>query len=262
MIRALFSAASGLQAQQMNVDVIANNIANSNTPGFKKDRINFQDLLYQTYRESGTSTLSGAQNPTGLRIGLGVKPVATEKLFEQGAFQHTGNPLDLVIEGDGFFKVQTADGSTAYTRDGTFRMDGVGNVVTADGLQMNPNIVIPENALSINISSDGNVSVLMPNEAEPTQIGQVQLTRFLNPAGLKAAGKNLFTETAASGAPQDGTPGENGFGSIAQGFVEMSNVNIVEELVQLIMAQRGFETNSKSVQTADELLQIANQLRR
>ena len=262
MIRALFSAASGLEAQQMHVDVVANNIANSNTPGFKKDRINFQDLLYQTYREAGTSTLSGAQQPTGLRVGLGVKPVATEKIFAQGAFQSTGNALDLVIEGDGFFQVLMADGSTSFTRDGTFRLDGNGNIVTADGLQLNPNIVVPENASMIDIANDGNVSVSLPGQSTPTQVGQIQLVKFQNPAGLKALGKNLFGETDASGAPQIGTPGEDGFGTIAQGFIEQSNVSIVEELVHLILAQRGFETNSKAVQTADELLQIANQLRR
>ncbi|MBU1023143.1 flagellar basal-body rod protein FlgG [bacterium] len=262
MIRALFSAASGLQAQQMHVDVISNNIANSNTPGFKKDRINFQDLLYQTYREAGSTTLSGAQQPTGLRVGLGVKPVATEKLFSQGAFQGTGNPLDVVVEGDGFFQVLMQDGSTAYTRDGTFKIDGNGNIVTSDGSQMNPNIVIPENAVSIDITPDGNISVMLPGQTTQTQIGQIQLARFQNPGGLKAAGKNLFLETDASGAPQTGNPGEDGYGTVIQGYVEMSNVSIVEELVNLILAQRGFETNSKAVQTADEILQIANQLRR
>ena len=262
MIRALFSAASGLQAQQMHVDVIANNIANSNTPGFKKDRINFQDLLYQTYREAGSTTLSGAQQPTGLRVGLGVKPVATEKLFTQGAFQATGNPLDIVVEGDGFFQVLMQDGSTAYTRDGTFKIDGDGNIVTADGSQMEPNITVPENALSIDIAPDGNISVMLPSQSTQTQIGQIQLARFQNPGGLKAAGKNLFLETDASGAPQTGNPGEDGYGTVIQGYVEMSNVSIVEELVNLILAQRGFETNSKAVQTADEILQIANQLRR
>jgi flagellar basal-body rod protein FlgG len=262
MMRALFSAASGLEAQQMHVDVVANNIANSNTPGFKKDRINFQDLLYQTYREAGTSTLTGAQHPTGLRVGLGVKPIATEKLFSQGAFQSTGNPLDLVVEGDGFFQITMTDGSTAYSRDGTFRLDGSGNIVTSDGLQVSPNLVIPENATSIDIAPDGNVSVLIPGQSSQTQVGQIQLAKFQNPAGLKAMGKNLFIETDASGAPQVGNPGEDGFGTIGQGFIEQSNVSIVEELVQLILAQRGFETNSKAVQTADEMLQIANQLRR
>lgn len=262
MLRALFSAASGLEAQQMHVDVVANNIANSNTPGFKKDRINFQDLLYQTHREAGATTLSGSQLPTGLRVGLGVKPVATEKIFSQGAFQSTGNPLDMVIEGEGFFQVMMGDGSTAYTRDGTFKIDGNGNIVTSDGLQLSPNIVIPENAISIDIAPDGNVSVLLPGQNTMTQIGQIQLVRFQNPGGLRAIGKNLFTETDASGAPQMGNPSENGFGAINQGFIEQSNVSIVEELVHLILAQRGFETNSKAVQTADEILQIANQLRR
>jgi flagellar basal-body rod protein FlgG len=262
MIRALFSAASGLQAQQMHVDVVANNIANSNTPGFKKDRINFQDLLYQTYREAGSTTLSGAQQPTGLRVGLGVKPVATEKLFSQGAFQHTGNALDFVVEGDGFFQVLMTDGSTAYTRDGTMRLDGTGNIVTSDGLQLNPNIVVPENAISVDVAPDGNVAVMLPGQTAMTQVGQIQLARFQNPGGLKAMGKNLFVETDASGSPQAGNPGEDGFGTIAQGYIEQSNVSIVEELVNLILAQRGFETNSKAVQTADEILQMANQLRR
>ena len=262
MIRALFTAATGLQAQQMNTDIIANNIANANTPGFKRDRLNFQDLLYQTFRRAGQSTLTGSQVPTSLRVGHGVRPIATQKIFLLGAAQPTGNALDLMISGDGFFQVTMSDGSTAYTRDGTFKMDSEGNVVTADGLYLEPSISIPDNAISIEIASDGTVSALLGSDSTLTQLGQIQLARFQNPAGLDTIGQNLFRETDGSGSPQIGTPGEEGYGQIAQGFIEMSNVSIVEELVNLIVAQRAFETNSRAVDVADQLLNIANNLAR
>jgi flagellar basal-body rod protein FlgG len=262
MIRALYTAASGLMAQQMNTDVIANNIANANTPGFKRDRINFQDLLYQTYRRAGQSTLTGSMVPTSLRVGHGVRPIATQKIFMTGAAQQTGNPLDLMINGEGFFQVTMADGTPAYTRDGTFKIDGDGNVVTADGLLIEPAITVPADAVRIEVANDGTVSVLVGSDTTLTSVGQVQLVRFQNPAGLEAIGQNLFKQTDASGDPVTGTPGQEGFGQIAQGFLEMSNVSIVEELVQLIVAQRAFETNSRAVSVADQLLSIANNLGR
>ncbi len=262
MIRALFTAATGLHAQQMNTDVIANNIANANTPGFKRDRLNFQDLLYQTFRRAGQSTLTGSMVPTSLRVGHGVRPIATQKLFLLGAAQPTGNPLDLMVSGDGFFQVTLADGNTAYTRDGTFKIDSEGNVTTADGLFMEPAITIPADAISIEIASDGTVSVLIGGDTTLTQVGQIQLVRFQNPAGLETIGQNLYKETDASGDPITGTPGEEGYGQIAQGYLEASNVSIVEELIQLIIAQRAFETNSRAVDVADQLLNISNNLAR
>ena len=262
MIRALYTAASGLMAQQMNTDVIANNIANANTPGFKRDRINFQDLLYQTYRRAGQSTLTGSMVPTSLRVGHGVRPIATQKIFMTGAAQQTGNPLDLMINGEGFFQVTMADGTPAYTRDGTFKIDGDGNVVTADGLLIEPAITVPADAVRIEVANDGTMSVLVGSDTTLTSVGQVQLVRFQNPAGLEAIGQNLFKQTDASGDPVTGSPGQEGFGQIAQGFLEMSNVSIVEELVQLIVAQRAFETNSRAVSVADQLLSIANNLGR
>lgn len=262
MIRALYTAASGLMAQQMNTDVIANNIANANTPGFKRDRINFQDLLYQTFRRAGQSTLTGSMVPTSLRVGHGVRPIATQKIFMTGAAQQTGNPLDLMINGEGFFQVTMADGTPAYTRDGTFKIDGDGNVVTADGLLIEPAITVPADAVRIEVANDGTVSVLVGSDTTLTSVGQVQLVRFQNPAGLEAIGQNLFKQTDASGDPVTGTPGQEGFGQIAQGFLEMSNVSIVEELVQLIVAQRAFETNSRAVSVSDQLLSIANNLGR
>jgi len=262
MIRALYTAATGLQAQQMNTDVIANNIANANTPGFKRDRINFQDLLYQTFRRAGQSTLTGSMVPTSLRVGHGVRPIATQKIFMTGAAQQTSNPLDLMINGDGFFEVAMSDGSAAYTRDGTFKVDASGNLVTADGLYVQPAITIPADAVRVEVANDGTVSVLVGADNTLTQVGQLQLVRFQNPAGLETIGQNLYKQTDASGDPVTGIPGEEGFGQIAQGFIEMSNVSIVDELVQLIVAQRAFETNSRAVAVADQLLSIANNLAR
>jgi flagellar basal-body rod protein FlgG len=258
----LFTASTGLQAQQLHTDVIANNIANVNTPGFKRDRLNFQDLLYQTFREAGQSTLAGAQVPSALRVGLGVRPIATQKLFSEGVIEPTGNPLDLAVMGDGFFTVLLEDGRQAYTRDGTFKIDGEGQIVTADGLTLDPTIAVPPEAVRIEIAQDGNVSVEMPGENELTEVGQFQLARFQNPSGLKSIGRNLYLPTAASGEAQLGAPNEEGFGTIYQNYLELSNVSIVEELVQLIIAQRAFETNSRAVDVADQLLNISNNLAR
>ena len=262
MLRALFTASTGLQAQQFQTDVIANNIANVNTPGFKRDRLNFQDLLYQTFREAGQSTLAGSQVPNALRVGLGVRPIATQKLFTEGVVEYTGNSLDMAIMGDGFFTVLLEDGTQAFSRDGTFKIDGDGNIVTTDGLKIDPSISIPPEAMSIEIAPDGNVLIQMPGEIELTEVGQIQLARFQNPSGLKGLGRNLFVPTGASGEAQFGTPTENGFGTIYQNYLELSNVSIVDELVQLIIAQRAFETNSRAVDVADQLLSISNNLAR
>jgi flagellar basal-body rod protein FlgG len=262
MIRALFTAASGLQAQQMHTDVIANNIANAVTPGFKRDRLNFQDLLYQTLRRAGQQTLTGSMVPNSLRVGHGVRPIATQKIFLQGPGQPTGNSLDLMISGDGFFVVSLADGTPAYSRDGTFKLDAEGSIVTADGLYIEPPITIPADAVRIEISTDGTVAVQLGSDTTLTQVGQIELVRFQNPAGLETIGQNLYTETDASGDPISGTPGEDGFGQLVQGFIEQSNVSIVEELIQLIIAQRAFETNSRAIDVADQLLNISNNLAR
>ncbi len=262
MLRSLFTASTGLQAQQLQTDVISNNIANVNTPGFKRDRLNFQDLIYQVFREAGHSTLTGAQVPAALRVGLGVRPISTQKLFTPGVMQLTGNPLDMAIMGEGFFTVLLEDGTQAYTRDGSFKLDGNGQIVTSDGLTLDPNITIPPEALRIEIANDGNVGVEMPGDSAITEVGQLQLARFQNPAGLKAIGRNLFTTTSASGDAQLGTPNEEGFGAVYQSYLEMSNVSIVEELVQLIIAQRAFETNSRAIDVSDQLLNITNNLAR
>mgnify|MGYP000539276309 FL=1 len=262
MMRALWTAASGMNGQQYKIDNTANNLANVNTTGFKKSRVDFQDLLYQTVRYAGTPVTAGAQIPTGIQIGHGVRPVATQKLFTQGTFQQTDNPLDLVIEGDGFFQVLLPDGSVRYTRDGAFKRDSDGRLVTSDGFPLEPEIRIDDDALSVNIGSDGTVSVQMAGEDTPVTIAKIQLARFVNPAGLKSEGRNLYAATAASGNPIVGEPGLDGFGNIAQGYLEMSNVQVVEEMVSMIVAQRAYETNSKAIQAADEMLQTANNLRR
>lgn len=262
MIRSLWTAASGMVGQQFRIDTISNNLANVNTSGFKKSRVDFQDLLYQTTRFAGTPTTAGAQVPTGLQIGHGVRPVASQKIFGQGTFQQTDNPLDLVIEGDGFFQILLPDGQIRYTRDGAFKTDGDGRIVTSDGFPLEPDLFVPADAMDISVGSDGTVSVMTPNDPEPQNIGQIELVRFVNPAGLKSDGRNLFTATAASGEPTVGTPGLDGFGNLAQGFLEMSNVQVVEEMVSMIAAQRAYETNSKAIQASDDMLQNANNLRR
>jgi flagellar basal-body rod protein FlgG len=262
MLRSLFTASTGLQAQQLQTDIISNNIANVNTPGFKRDRLNFQDLIYQTLREAGQTTLTGAQVPNALRVGLGVRPIATQKLFSEGVIQSTGNPLDLAIMGDGFFTVLLEDGTQAFTRDGSFKLDGEGQIVTSDGLTLDPTLTVPPEATQINVGPDGSVSVEMPGETAPQELGQLQLARFQNPAGLKTIGRNLYIPTAASGDAQLGAPNAEGYGTIYQSYLEMSNVSIVEELVQLIIAQRAFETNSRAIDVADQLLSITNNLAR
>ncbi|MBD3182239.1 flagellar basal-body rod protein FlgG [Candidatus Poribacteria bacterium] len=262
MIRSLWTAASGMAAQQLNTDVIANNLANVNTTGFKRSRADFQDLLYQTVRPAGTSNAAGAQIPVGIQVGHGTRPIAIQKMFAQGDYQETGNPLDLVIEGDGFFQVMMPDGSTSYTRAGSFKSDSQGRIVTSDGFLMKDQITLPQDAQSIAVTADGTVQATVPGQMEPQQLGVIELARFTNPAGLQDIGRNLYVPTAASGNAITGTPGMNGFGTVIQKFLEMSNVKVVEEMVNLIVAQRAYEINSKAIQTADEMLNIANNLRR
>ncbi len=239
-----------------------NNLANVNTSGFKKSRVDFQDLLYTSLRFAGTPVIQGAQIPTGLQVGHGVRPVATQRIFTPGSFKQTDNPLDLAIEGNGFFQVLLPDGTVAYTRDGSFKKDSNGRLVTSDGFPVEPEIVIPQDAMQISVGTDGTVTVTLAGQAEPQQLGQLQLARFVNPAGLSSIGRNLFLPTASSGAPITGTAGLEGFGNIAQGFVEMSNVQVVEEMVNLITSQRAYEVNSRAIQAADDMLQTANNLRR
>jgi flagellar basal-body rod protein FlgG len=260
MIRALRTAASGMIAQQMNVDVIANNLANVNTTGFKRSKLEFQDVLYQNLRPAGTSTGGTTLRPVPLDVGYGTRPASTERLYSEGNITPTGNPLDLVIEGAGFIQVQMPDGSTAYTRDGSLKMDGDGTIVTSDGFIVQPQITIPQDAVSVSVAGDGVVSVLVTGDDTPQEIGQIELARFMNPAGLEAKGRNLVIPTAASGEPILGTPGQDGLGMLNQGYLEMSNVEVVEEMVKMIVAQRAFEINSKAVQTSDQMLQRLSQI--
>lgn len=262
MMRALWTAGSGMMAQQMNIDTISNNLANVNTNGFKKMRLEFEDLLYQTIRTAGAASAQGANVPTGFQVGHGVKSVSTTKIFSQGDFVNTGNPLDIVIEGEGFFQIQMPDGSTAYTRDGAFKIDGEGRMVTSQGYVLQPEITMPNNADSINIGSDGTITVTLAGETDPQEIGRIELARFLNPAGLINAGGNAYKTSAASGEAVAGNPGADGLGTTGQGFLEISNVKVIEEMVNMIVAQRAYEINSKAIQASDEMLQTANNLRR
>lgn len=262
MIRALWTAATGMAAQNINVDVIANNLANVNTAGFKRARANFQDLMYQKVQMPGAeASASGTQIPNGIQIGLGTQTAGIETLFTEGNFQQTGNPLDLAIKGPGFFQIQLANGDLAYTRSGAFSVDAQGQIVTPQGDLLEPAITIPQDALSINIAPDGTVSVEQPGGIASV-VGQIQIVNFANPAGLSKLGNSLFQTTNASGEPIVGNPSENGLGSIGQRMLEMSNVNMVEEMVNLIAGQRAYEMNSKAIQAADEMLQTANNVRR
>ncbi len=262
MIKAMRTAASGMSAQQMNVDVIANNLANVNTTGFKRSKIEFQDILYQKLRSAGTDSVAGSKVPISLEVGYGTRPAATQRNFSMGSLQLTGNPLDLAIEGNGFFQVLMPDGTYAYSRDGSFKISADGQIVTSDGFYMQPGITIPADASDINISADGLVAVLIPGESEPQEIGQIELAKFINPAGLQSIGHNLFILSPASGDPILGNPALEGFGRINQGYLEMSNVEIVDEMVNMIIAQRAYEINSKAIQTSEEMTQIANNLKR
>ncbi len=262
MIRSLWTAATGMQAQTSNIDVISNNLANVNTAGFKRSRADFQDLLYDTMRPPGASNGGDSQVPTGIQIGHGTRTVSTHKIFVQGDFQNTQNELDMAIEGKGFFQIVQANGDIGYTRAGNFKIDSEGRIVSPDGFLMEPEITIPVDALAISIGSTGIVEVLQAGQAQPTQIGTLELARFVNPAGLQSIGRNLFIGTGASGEATTGQPGEDGFGTIAQGYLEMSNVSVVDEMVNMITAQRAYEINSKAIQAADDMLQTANNLKR
>jgi flagellar basal-body rod protein FlgG len=262
MIRSLWTSATGMQAQVLNLDVISNNLANVNTTGFKKSRAEFQDLLYETLRPAGTSSSQDSQVPTGIQIGHGTRPSTVLKIFTQGTMENTGNELDLALEGDGFFQIVRPNGETAYTRDGAFKLDSDGRIVNSDGFALEPEISIPSDAVSISVGMDGTVSVLQAGDSTPSEVGTIELARFVNPAGLISTGRNLYITSEASGDELTGIPGEDGLGTIAQGFLEMSNVSVVDEMVSMITAQRAYETNSKSIQTADEMLQIANNIKR
>lgn len=260
MIRSLWIAKTGLDAQQTQMDVISNNLANVSTTGFKRSRAIFEDLLYQTLRQPGAQSSQQTQLPSGLQLGTGVRPVATERIFTQGNLQQTSNSKDLAIQGEGFFQVLLPDGTTGYTRDGSFQVDSQGQMVTSSGFVIQPAITIPANAQSITVGRDGTVSVTQPGSAAPVQVGSVQLATFINPAGLLSNGENLYTETAASGSPGTNTPGTNGAGLLTQGFIETSNVNVAEELVNMIQTQRAYEINSKAITTSDQMLQRLTQM--
>jgi flagellar basal-body rod protein FlgG len=261
MIRALYSAASGMLAQQLNVDNIANNLANANTTGFKDRKVQFQDLLYQTLTAPGTQSGEQTVFPTGLQLGLGARVVANEVIFRQGDFIGTGNPLDLVVEGNGFFQIRQPTGELAYTRAGSFQLNRDGQLVTNNGDFLEPNITVPQDVLDISIGLDGTVSFTQPGQNQAQQAGTIEIAMFQNPAGLKALGNNLFQPTEASGDPITGLPGgQEGLGRLRQGFLENSNVSVVEEFIQLITAQRAYEANARVVRTADEMYEQANSL--
>ena len=260
MIRSLWISKTGLDAQQTQLDVVANNLANVGTTGFKRSRVAFEDLLYQNVRQAGSNSSQQTQLPTGLQIGTGVRPTATPRMFTQGNLQQTGNQLDMAINGQGFFQIQMPDGTSAFTRDGTFHTDANGTLVTSNGFALAPAITVPANAQAVTIGQDGTVTVTVPGQAAPQNVGQIQLASFVNPGGLESKGQNLFVETAASGTPSTNGPGTNGLGMLNQGFLETSNVNVVEELVAMIQTQRAYEINSKAIQTSDQMLARLAQL--
>lgn len=257
--RALWVAKTGLDAQQTRMAVIANNLANVNTTGFKKARPIFEDLLYQNYRQVGANSSQDTELPTGLQLGAGVRVVATEKIHSQGNIIQTENSLDVAISGRGFLQILMPDGEINYTRDGSFKISSTGEMVTSNGMPLEPSITIPDDALSITIGQDGTVTALQPGDATPTQVGQIQTVSFINPAGLEPIGENLFRESVASAAPIIGTPGENELGTLIQGSLETSNVNVVEELVNMIETQRAYEINSKAISTTDQMLSFVTQ---
>ena len=264
MMRSLWTAASGMTGQQFNIDTISNNLANVNTTGFKQMRADFEDLLYQTQKLAGTPATEATVLPTGVQVGHGVKPGATQEIFTQGALQATGNPADLAITGDGFFRVLQYDGTYGYTRDGSFKIDNTGQLVSSDGYKLNPEVILPEGFQndSLAISQDGRVTVKVAGSNDPIEVGQLELYRFVNPAGLQAIGQNLLTVTNASGDAIAGRPGFDGMGKVQQKFLEMSNVSVVQEMVNMIVAQRAYELNSRAIQTSDSMLATATSLKR
>ena len=260
MFNSLWIAKTGMEAQQMQLDIISNNLANSSTNGFKRAHAVFEDLMYQNLRQAGSNTSEQSQLPTGLQVGLGVRTVATSRSFVQGSLQQSGNKLDVAIQGNGFFQITMPDGTLNYTRDGAFQVNSQGQIVTSNGLPVANGITVPANATNVNISADGNVTANIPGNVVPQPIGTISLASFINPAGLEPRGQNLFAETAASGQANTGTPGANGLGQLMQGFLETSNVNVVQELVTMIQTQRAYEMNSKAIQTSDQMLQKLGQL--
>lgn len=260
MLRSLFTGATGMKAQQFNVDTIANNLANVNTTGFKKERADFESLFYEHKKSPGAPATDATEHPTGVSVGTGVRTAATKTVHQQGSAEQTGNDTDMMIQGDGFFRILQVDGSTAYTRDGSFKLDGEGNLVTSNGRFLQPQIQVPENATGITIREGGTVSAKIPGQADLQQIGQIELAKFVNPAGLQKIGSNLYEETTASGAPQVLTPGQDGAGKIRQGFLETSNVEVTNALTDMISAQRAFEFNQRSIRTSDQMLQTVSRL--
>ena len=261
MLRSLWTAATGMAAQQYNIDTISNNLANVNTTAFKKSRAEFQDLLYQTIRPAGMTNSMGTQFPTPIEIGHGTKLSATQKSFIQGNLVQTDNPLDLSVQGAGFFAIQNPNGDVAYTRDGSFKVDGTGNLVTSSGYSLIPAITIPQNTSAVVIRENGDIMVTVPNQTDAQNVGSIRLTNFINPAGLESLGGNLYKETEASGEAVDGTPGTAGFGALTQGQLEASNVSVVEEMVNIITSQRAYEINAKAITTSDQMLTTANNLK-
>ncbi|AOS77811.1 MULTISPECIES: flagellar basal-body rod protein FlgG [Hydrogenophaga] len=260
MINSLMIAKTGMTAQQTQLDVISNNLANVSTFGFKRSRAVFEDLMYQNLRQVGANAAEQAELPTGLQVGLGVRTVATSRNFTQGSLQQSGNALDVAVNGSGFFQIEMPDGTTAYTRDGSFQLDAQGRLVTSSGFPLTAGITLPAETESITVSSDGIVTAKLPGQTQPQQVGQIELANFINPAGLEPMGQNLFRESVASGAPVNGMPGTTGMGVLMQGYTEQSNVNVVQELVDMIQTQRAYEMNSKSIQTSDQMLQKLSQL--
>lgn len=260
MMRSLWISKTGMEAQQTQLDHISNNLANASTNGYKRAHAVFEDLMYQNLRQAGAASSEQTELPTGLQLGLGTRAVATSRNFSQGNLMQSSNPLDLAVRGNGFFQIQLPDGTTGYTRDGSFQVSATGQLVTNTGYTVQPGITIPAQAQSVTIGNDGTVSVVLPGQALPQTVGQLQLAAFVNPAGLEPRGQNLYAETAASGTPNTGVPGQNGIGTVQQGFTETSNVNVVEELVQMIQTQRAYELNSKAIQTSDQMLQKLSQL--
>ena len=260
MMRSLWISKTGMEAQQMQLDAISHNLANVATNGYKSERQVFEDLMYQNLRQVGSASSDQTTLPTGLQVGLGTRAVATARNFSQGNLQQTSNSLDIAIRGNGFFQIQMPDGTTGYTRDGSFQTSSTGQLVTNNGFTVQPGITIPAAAQSVSIGQDGTVTVVLPGQALPQTVGQILTANFINPAGLDPKGQNIYAETAASGSPTPGTPGQNALGALQQGFVETSNVNVVEELVQMIQTQRSYELNSKAIQTSDQMLEKLSQL--
>lgn len=261
MIRSLYTSATGMKANQLYIDNISNNLANVNTTGYKKSKLEFQELLYQTLVDPGANTADGSKSPAGLQLGLGVRSVANQKMFSQGNLQETKNPFDIAITGQGFMQVQLPSGEIAYTRDGSFKVSSDGTLCTSQGYPLEPQITVPDGAHDIQVDATGKVSVQLSDSGTTEEIGQIEMAKFLNEGGLKSIGNNLYQTSPASGDAETGTPGTNGMGTLAQGFLEASNVELVEEMVNMIVAQRAYEISAKAIQTSDSMLQMANQLR-